>query len=254
MNHKTSLISQTLALVLGMLLSAVAIPAEEITPYPPFVAHYAATANGLGIGTVKVSLSLEDSGQYVYRQESASRGIAALFGSSRSSESSRWRFRDNTIQVLEYRSERRGGDADDNAHLIFDWEELRVRNTGAGEHWDIPLPADAIDRLVMQLAMLFDLREGKTVFKYRVPRQGRIKDYEFALVGEDTTELDSGSYRTLKVERTNDDRDQSWVWSAPDLDYFPVRFLKRKKNGMRMELVLRELEFTTQEQSREPAD
>ena len=106
----------------------------------------------------------------------------------------------------------------------------------------------------MQLAMLFDLREGKTVFKYRVPRQGRIKDYEFALVGEDTTELDSGSYRTLKVERTNDDRDQSWVWSAPDLDYFPVRFLKRKKNGMRMELVLRELEFTTQEQSREPAD
>ena len=41
----------------------------------------------------------------------------------------------------------------------------------------------------------------------------------------------SNIYRTLKVGRTNDDKDQSWVWSAPELDYFPVRFLKKKKSA-----------------------
>ena len=101
----------------------------------------------------------------------------------------------------------------------------------------------------MQLAMLFDLRNGATVFKYRVPRQGRIKHYDFALVGEESIELDLGSYRTLKAERTNEDRDRSWVWSAPDLDYFPVRFLKRKKSGIKFELVLRKLQFSEPAQS-----
>ena len=50
-------------------------------------------------------------------------------------------------------------------------------------------------------------------------------------------------YKTLKVGRTNDDRDQSWVWSAPELDYFPIRFLKKKQNGIKIELVLRKLDF-----------
>jgi len=217
--------------------------ADENAPYPAFVAHYDANANGLGIGTVQVSLTHEGGNEYLYRQESVSTGIAALFGNDNSTQSSRWRYRDKRIQVMDYRSRRRGGDDDDNEHLLFDWKTLRVRNTGAGEHWEIPLPEDAIDRLIMQLAMLFDLRDGKTEFSYKTPRQGRIKTYEFSLVGEETLELESGSYRTLKVERTNDSKDKSLVWSAPELNYFPVRFLKHKKSGLKIELVLRKLEF-----------
>ena len=107
----------------------------------------------------------------------------------------------------------------------------------------------------MQLAMLFDLRDGKTEFSYKIPKQNRIKIYEFGLVGEEILELDSDSYRTLKVERTNDDKDKSWVWSAPQLNYFPVRFLKHKKSGVKIELVLRKLEFLpgSRSQGIEPA-
>jgi hypothetical protein len=217
--------------------------AGESAPYPAFIASYKASANGMSIGTVQVSLTHEDGNEYLYRQESVSTGIAALLGHDNSTQSSRWRYQDNCIQVIDYRSRRRGGDDDDNEHLIFDRKTLRVRNTGAGEHWEIPIPEDAVDRLVMQLAMLFDLRDGKTDVSYRVPRQGRIKTYEFGLVGEETLELKSGRYRTLKMERKNDDKDKSWVWSAPELDYFPVRFLKRKKSGVKIELVLRKLEF-----------
>ena len=224
-------------------------------PYPAFVASYDASANGLGIGTVQVSLTHEGGNEYLYRQESVSTGIAALFGNNNSTQDSRWRYQGNRIQVVDYRSRRRGGDDDDNEHLIFDWETRRVKNTGAGEHWEMPLPEDAIDRLIMQLAMLFDLRDGKTEFSYKIPRQGRIKIYEFGLVGEEILELDSGSYRTLKVERTNDDKDKSWVWSAPQLNYFPVRFLKHKKSGVKIELVLRKLEFLpgSRSQGIEPA-
>jgi hypothetical protein len=62
-------------------------------------------------------------------------------------------------------------------------------------------------------------------------------------MGEEKIELTSGVYRTLKVGRTNDDKDQSWVWSAPELDYFPVRFLKKKSSGLKLRLELRKLDF-----------
>lgn len=217
--------------------------AGENAPYPAFVAIYDANANGLDIGTVQVSLTHAGGDEYLYRQESASTGIAALFGNKSSTQESRWRYQDGHIQVIDYRSRRKGGDDDDNEHLVFDWEAKRVRNTGAGEHWEIPLPEDAVDRLVMQLAMLFDVRDGKTVLSYGVPRQGRIKTYEFGLVGEETLDLESGSYRTLKMQRMNENKDKSLVWIAPEMKYFPVRFLKHKKSGVKIELVLRKLEF-----------
>lgn len=217
--------------------------ADDATPYPEFIAEYDASVNGIGIGTVTVSLKHEGNGHYLYRQESSSTGLVSLFTASDSLESSRWRMQDGHIAPLEYRSQRKGGDDDDNEHLLFDWDTHKVKNVGAGPHWEIDLPAGTLDRLVMQLAMLFDLRDGAKQFDYRIPREGRLKDYRFALVGEEKVELTSGAYRTLKVARTNDDKDRNLVWSAPELDYFPVRFLKDKKSGLKITLVLRKLDF-----------
>ncbi|HFD79349.1 MAG TPA: DUF3108 domain-containing protein, partial [Gammaproteobacteria bacterium] len=170
-------------------------------------------------------------------------------------ESSRWRYTPDGIRVLEYRSLKPGGDADDNEHLVFDWQHHRVKNVSPLDPWSMELPAGTLDKMVMQLAMLFDLRNGKKVFEYRVPRQDRIKTYHWALVGEDVTELDDlGSFRTLKLMRTDDRKDQSLVWSAPDLNYFPVHFQKKKKSGLKIDLILRKLEFIDPEsQTADPA-
>ncbi len=212
-------------------------------PYPDFIAEYSASVNGIGVGTVTVTLTHQTDGSYIYQQESVSSGLVSLFAASDSVETSHWRLQDGRILPLEYQSQRKGGDDDDNEHLLFDWERKKVKNIGAGPHWEIELPAGTLDRLVMQLAMLFDLRDGARQFDYQVPREGRLKEYRFALQGEDTIELTSGVYRTLKVARTNDDKDRNLVWSAPELDYFPVRFLKDKKNGLKISLLLRKLDF-----------
>lgn len=237
--------SLVLRLVAGLLLLVAGGPGYTagLPSYHEFIAHYTASANGFGVGTVTVSLKDEGDGRYLYTQESVSSGVAAWFSSGDMLESSRWQLVDDHIRPLEYWSRREGGDDDDNEHLIFDWAAGKVRNVGAGEHWEIDLPDDTLDRLVIQLAMLIDLRTGATRFDYRIPREGRLKEYRFALVGEDDLELMAGVYQTLKVARTNDDKDQSWVWSAPELDYFPVRFLKKKKHGLKIELTLRKLDF-----------
>lgn len=234
------------ALAAGLLLVAAApgrAAAEDTPPYPEFIAEYDASVNGIGIGTVTVSLAHEGDGRYLYRQESDSSGLVSLFTAADSLETSRWQLRDGRIAPLEYHSVRKGGDDDDNEHLLYDWQARKVKNVGAGPHWEIDLPEGTLDRLVMQLAILLDLRSGATQFDYQVPREGRLKEYRFALVGEDQIELTAGAYRTLKVARTNDDNDKNLVWSAPELDYFPVRFLKHKKSGLKITLALRKLDF-----------
>lgn len=231
------------ALALLLLVGSAAGAGGE-DPYPEFVADYDVRVNGIKVGTATFRLRHLERDEYLYQSEASKAGLGRLLGSDTATESSRWRMGDAGVQVLEYLAHNSDGDDDDNAHLVFHWDSLEVENRGAGEHWRIAMPEGTLDQMVMQLAMLFDLRDGKTEFRYPVATRGRIKDYHFALAGEETTELPFGDYRTLKLERKDDERDQSWVWSAPELEYFPVRFVKHKHSGLKTEILLRRLEFT----------
>ncbi|HHJ14751.1 MAG TPA: DUF3108 domain-containing protein [Gammaproteobacteria bacterium] len=215
--------------------------AEE--PYPAFRAEYEVRVNGIRAGRSEVSLQALDNGEYLYRQASESTGIASLFGKQTAEQRSRWVLVNGRPRPLEFVSRREKGDDDDNAHLRFDWCARRVRNVGAGEHWDIPMPEYSLDSLLMQLAILFDLRDGLRNLSYPVATRGRIKTYRFKVEGREVLKLPLGEFDTLRLRRTDDARDVSLIWSAPALDYFPVRFEKRKKSGLRTELRLRTLEF-----------
>ena len=222
----------------------IAAGAEEL--FPDFVADYSVSINGIKVGEATFSLVRKDADEYLYRQRSESTGVAALLGSDTATQSSRWRYVDGTIQPIEFQSKRKEGDDDDNAHLLFDWKNMRVRNTGAGEQWDIDMPEGTLDSLVMQMAMLFDLRDGKTRLEYPVATRGRIKHYVFEVTGKETIELPFGKYETIRAERRDDKKDKSLVWGAPALDYFPVRFLKQKKAGVKVEILLQKVDFNPQ--------
>jgi hypothetical protein len=228
-----------------VLLLFIALPvlAGGEEPYPEFTARYDVHVNGIKVGFANFSLQHLQADEYLYHSEAGTTGMARLLGADTSTESSRWRYTDNRIQVIEYKAQREKGDDDDNAHLVFDWQRMRVANRGAGEHWEIPMPPGTLDSMVMQLAMLFDLRDGMRVLKYPVAVRGRIKRYHFEVAGSETTTLPFGSYDTVKLARIDDSRDRSWVWSAPELDYFPVRFVKQKGSGVKTEILLRELDF-----------
>jgi hypothetical protein len=231
-------------LLLALLLNASAAHADGEEPYPEFVADYAISVNGIKVGKARFRLEHLGTDEYLYESEATKTGLGRLLGSDKATERSRWRFVDGSIRALEYQARNPEGDDDDNAHLIFDWGARKVQNRGAGEHWRIAMPEGTLDQMVMQLAILLDLRSGERELRYPVATRGRIKQYRFEVVGEDRTELPFGDYRTLKLARTDDERDQSWIWSAPKLDYFPVRFLKRKESGLKTEILLQRLELS----------
>ena len=230
-----------------MLVFLSSASATDSQPYPEFTAVYDGRLNGVPMAEASISLRRLDNGDYVYRRKSESIGIASLFGKKVSTEISRWRFTDNWIQVLEFRSSREDGDADDNLHLIFNWETALVKNISIADPWQTKMPAGTLDKLVMQLALLFELRDGRTEFQYPVAHEGRIKQYRFKQTGKEKLKLPMGEYDTLIVERLKEDRDTTRMWSVPELNYFPVRYLQQKKSGAEIELSLREVKFIGQQ-------
>ena len=233
-------------LILAFLLPAAAADSQ---PYPEFTAVYDARINGFRVAEASFSLHKLDNGDYVYQRKLTSVGVASLFGKRVSIATSRWRFTNNWIQVLEFQSSDEDGDADDNLHLIFNWETARVKNVSTADPWQTQMPKGTLDKLVMQLALLFELRDGSTEFQYPVAHQGRIKQYRFKQTGKEKIELSMGECNALIVERLDDDRDKTRIWSVPELNYFPVRFFELKKSGKKKELLLRKLKFIGQEAS-----
>ncbi len=231
------------AAIIACLLVMVARPLLAAAVYPEFTARYSVTLNGIKTAKVVFSLSRNEQGEYLYQQKSEAVGLVATFAPAKSRQRSHWRFIDNHLVVSEFESRRKGGDDDDNAHIIFDWEQRRAKNIGAGEHWDIAIPEGTLDGLTVQLLMSLDLMRGKTQFDYPVVLRGRIKHFQFKKVAEETLELPLGIVKTVKIKRLDDDKDQSWTWVAPSLHYFPVRFLKHKKNGLKIEIVLEKINF-----------
>jgi hypothetical protein len=240
-----------LQLLVGSLMLAFLSPAAatDSQPYPEFTAIYDVRVNGIPIAEASFSLHQLDNGDFVYQQKSASVGIASLFGKKVSTATSRWRFTSNRIQALEYQSSNKDGDADDNLHLIFNWETAHVKNVSTADPWQTKMPEGTLDKLVMQLALLLELRDGSTEFQYQVAHQGRIKQYRFKQTGKEIIELPMGEYDTLVVERMDNDRDKTKIWSVPELNYFPVRYRKHKQNGVKLELSLRQVKFVGQRAS-----
>jgi hypothetical protein len=215
---------------------------------PMFNARYDVKLNGIRVAKAEFSLSSRGGNEFVYSQSSRSTGLAALFGSQSVDESSRWELTPQGIRPIRYRYEREGGDDDDDRHveLIFDWSSHRVENRVQGQPWSMAIPDGTLDKLLVQVAMLMDLRSGEREFTYPVADGGRLKHYAFAVVGEETIELPDGDHHTIKIQRTDDDRDQTYIWAAPDLQYMPVRFMKLKKSGLKYEMRLREFSRNTE--------
>lgn len=232
----------------GMWLALASLAADADPRVPVFSAHYDVRVNGIGVAEAEFSLApTGDNNQYIYRQSSRSTGLAALFGRQSVRETSRWELTEGGIRPIEYRYRREGGDDEDrDVELTFDWTNHRVENRVAGQPWSMDIPDGTLDKLLVQVAMLIDLRSGQSEFTYPVADGGRLKHYRFAVIGEETVELPDGEYRAIKLQRTDDDRDKTYIWAAPDLNYIPIRFMKVKKSGMKYEMRLRDFSRNTE--------
>ncbi len=228
-------------ILLGLASLYQSIAQAELPTVPTFHAYYDVRVNGITVANAEFRLNHQGNNEYLYEQKSRAIGFASWFKKEKIHESSTWKLTNQGIQPISYRYSRKGGSNDREVDLIFDWTKNRVENRAKENPWSLEIPDGTLDKLGMQIAMLLDLQSGQENFKYPIADKGRIKHYEFKVVGKEKTKLPTGKVNTIKLARLDDDRDQTYLWVAPSMENIPVRFLKVKKNGLKYEIRLREI-------------
>ena len=126
-------------------------------------------------------------------------------------------------------------------------EELSYdRNSGVARYEtkkkkrQVKLEGDYLNRLSYQVQLQRDLVNGTTPLQYQVISRGRLKDYRFEILGEETIDTPLGPFDTVKVRRVREDDDRETVmWFAPALNYLLVQ-LWQSEDGDNHKLVIKD--------------
>ncbi|RFA30428.1 hypothetical protein CAI21_04960 [Alkalilimnicola ehrlichii] len=212
--------------LIGLFLS------DALAALPPeFSARYRVSLGSITVGEARLELEHLPDDRYRYRSVSRPTGITGLFYRREVSEYSEGKVTDSGLQPERYYYERRGRGSR-NVELRFDWEKGRVINLVADDRWQMKIPPDTMDRLVSQLQLMDDLKNGTSELEYRIADGGLLRTYRLTVEGRETLHTRLGEFETLRVTRqqTEDDSRATTFWAAPALNYLPVRVDHRERN------------------------
>lgn len=217
------------AVLLGLFCFCVQAKDNQPTP---FEADYIIRVKGTKIARMTRHFSRLESGMYQYRSETRTMGLISLFRKDHIIETSNWHLDDQRLVPIDYYYDHSGGNRDRRVSIKFDWENSRITNSIDGSSWKMPTTPDILDKLLYQLALMYDLQAGKRSFNYTVADGGKTKVYNFEIIGEEIVATPLGDLNTIKLERHKpNSRRKSTLWCAKDLEYLPIKVENIEKDG-----------------------
>lgn len=104
----------------------------------------------------------------------------------------------------------------------------------------VKLDGNYLNRLSYQVQLQRDLSNGQTTLQYQVIARGRLKDYNFEILDEETLDTPLGPFKTIKVKRVREDDDrQTIMWFAPELNYLLIQLWQKEEDGDDHKLVIK---------------
>jgi len=164
-------------------------------------------------------------------------------------ESTSFRWSEDSLEPIEYHYSKRGVGKNRLTSLSFDWDEQLLRAEEA-EPWEMALAHGTLDKLLYQLKLRTDLlsahqaKQPWPVLSYDIADDGKLKHYEFQVIGEEALETPIGTINTIKTTRINDKDDRKTIfWLAPEFEFLLVKFRQQDAEGRGFELRLQEATF-----------
>lgn len=116
--------------------------------------------------------------------------------------------------------------------LFFNWHANNVTTRVNGLPWIMPVTSGTQDKLSYELQLRQDLIAGKNKFIYPVADGGKIKHYQFFIVGNEIITTPLGTFNTIKIIRSPmPGKNNVTLWIARQFNYQIVR-IERSKNIM----------------------
>lgn len=211
--------------------------ADEQPQLKPFVATYMITAMGLEGINVTNSLSLEQltNGHHKYHFKSYSMpvGLLAFKKDETRNEQSEGQIIDGKIQPQRYSLlQLRDNKTHRDVEIIFDWQSMEVSNHHKHKNskWQLSVPEHTIDKLSYQLSLMLKLAsKPNKLFSFYIADGGKLKEYNFELLGEERVYTSLGSYKTIKIQHERYKKGKNiTLWCAPELNFLPVKIIQEE--------------------------
>lgn len=111
--------------------------------------------------------------------------------------------------------------------LLFNWRINKLVTYVNQLPWQMPIELGTQDKLSYDLQLRQDLIAGKNNFKYSVADGGKIKTYQFKIIGTEIITTPLGTFNTIKISRLPmPEKENVTLWIAKQLDYQIVRVEK----------------------------
>lgn len=215
--------------------AAAAAPAPEPPAQPPplpFTATYVAKFNGL---PVEAHRQLAVGADQQYQLTTA---VGNVLGELTEDERFHLDAR-GAIQVDSYQSRKAVFGVTRVEQLTVDHDRNSARYQSKKRTREIPLRPGYLGPVSYQLQLARDLDSGAPLPSYQVIDRGKLKDYRFEVVGEETLATPLGAIRTLKLRRVRDNQERETLfWLAPAWHFLVVKLWQREEDGQNYELTL----------------
>ena len=209
----------------------------------PFAAEYRIRYIGLPMKAKgERELRQEADGSYVLRS-------SARWLLSRVEETSRFRLVDGRLLPVRYDYQRRGLGGKKHRFNAFDWAADGSGGRASHAEGSLAVAPGTLDKLLYQLQLRLDLKAALAAgeaagreFSYPLADDGRIREYRFRLLGQETIDTPAGELAACKLERVRKKEGrQTRFWLAPAYDYLLVRLEQREEDGKGFTLELKEV-------------
>lgn len=198
-------------------------------PLKPFSVEYIVKQDQEIIARTYISLQRIGDNRWRYHSNSVPTGWLATMLGVEVTQESEWTWNDHIV-THRFRYDR--GGKEKHVHLIFDWEQMKVTNVINGDPWHMKIPPGTQDKFSINLALMAHLSQGETDISFPVADGGKLKTYDFKVLGKETINTALGQLNTIKLSRNKRGRTgrQATLWLSPELGYLLVKMEKADKD------------------------
>ena len=121
---------------------------------------------------------------------------------------------------------------------LFDWSKNSLTYSRNGKSREVKIQSGYLDVMSHKLQLREDIANGRKNLSYTVISKGKLKQYQYQLVGHEVLKTPLGPLNTVVIERVTQSKSKyTKIWLASDWDHLIVR-LEKMDRGETQEMVI----------------
>jgi len=214
-------------LKVGLGLSLFVVTSSAMALPNAMTSVFDVSRNGLSLGYLKSTLTFTGN-KYRYLKSTRATGLAKLLTGATITEQSDGLFSGDRVIPTSYLYDEvvRKDKRVDKATFV------KGRASGAykGEAYNVAVPANVLDRGILEVMVANDLSNNQGRLSYKVVERGELKSYDFSREGNEKLTTPAGVFDTVKisVKRDSGSRETTF-WMSKQLGFLPVKMLHKEK-------------------------